>query len=101
MWKYRFGAFVILAVAALVGYFVYTTELPVVTPGATATSTPTITASDYAFKLGLDLRSGSHLVYRADTTGLASADVKGAMDSLRGKNQGLTYVHRLVLGEGA
>lgn len=83
MWKYRFGAFIILAVAALVGYFVYTTELPVVTPGLTATSTPTVTASSFAFKLGLDLKSGSHLVYRADTSALAGGDIKGAMNSLR------------------
>ncbi|MDO8619723.1 MAG: protein translocase subunit SecD [bacterium] len=83
MWKYRFGALILLVVAGLIGFFVYTTEQPIVTPGATATSTPTITASSYAFKLGLDLRSGSHLVYRADTASLESGDVKGAMDSLR------------------
>ncbi len=83
MWKYRFGALILLVIAGLVGFFVYTTELPIITPGVTASSTPTVTASSYAFKLGLDLRSGSHLVYRADTTGLESGDVNGAMDSLR------------------
>ncbi len=83
MWKYRFGAFILLAVAVLVGYFAYTTEQLIITPGITATSTPTVTASSYAFKLGLDLRSGSHLVYRADTGALKTGEVDGAMESLR------------------
>ncbi len=85
MWKYRFGAFVILAVAALVGYFVYTTELPVET-ASTSTTTPSVVAqSKYAFKLGLDLRSGSLIIYRADTSRLEleGGDIQGAMDSLR------------------
>jgi len=67
MWKYRIGALVLIAVAALIGYFVYTTELG---------------QSDYAFKLGLDLKSGSHLVYKADTSTLASGEVGGAMTTL-------------------
>ncbi|MSU55967.1 MAG: protein translocase subunit SecD [Candidatus Taylorbacteria bacterium] len=83
MWKYRFSALFILVIAALVGYFVYTTELPVET-ASVSTSTPSVAMqSKYAFKLGLDLRSGSHLVYRADTSLLGAGDVKGAMDSLR------------------
>ena len=36
------------------------------------------------FKLGLDLRGGSHLVYQADTSALpAGADIGEAMSSLR------------------
>lgn len=68
MWKYRLGACILLVVAALIGFFVYKTETE---------------QSSFAFKLGLDLKSGSHLVYRADTSSLTSSDVKGAMDSLR------------------
>jgi len=68
MWKYRLGAIGLIILAVLVGYFVYSTELG---------------DSKHAFKLGLDLRSGSHLVYRADTASLDSADVEGAMTSLR------------------
>ncbi|HBV01494.1 MAG TPA: protein translocase subunit SecD [Candidatus Taylorbacteria bacterium] len=68
MWKYRYWTFIIFLAAALVGFFVYKTE---------------IGESNFAFKLGLDLRSGSHLIYRADTSSLESDDVKGAMDSLR------------------
>ncbi len=80
MWKYRFSALILLVVATLVGYFVYSTELPQKV-SSTSTTTPAV-ASEYAFKLGLDLRSGSHLVYRADTSSLEAADIKGAMDSL-------------------
>ena len=36
------------------------------------------------FKLGLDLRGGTHLVYQADTKDLAPADVPEAMASLQG-----------------
>lgn len=35
------------------------------------------------FRLGLDLRGGSHLVYQADTTGLPAGDISEAMSSLR------------------
>ena len=81
MWKYRFGTFILLVVAALIGFFVYTTEQPV--EQSLTTSTTVQIASHYAFKLGLDLKSGSHLVYRADTSTLKGGDVKGAMASLR------------------
>ncbi len=86
MLKYRLSALVILVVAVLVGYFVYTTERSTeggVTASSTAPVTITTQNSRFAFKLGLDLRSGSHLVYRADTSKLESGDVKGAMESLR------------------
>ncbi len=36
------------------------------------------------FRLGLDLSGGSHLVYEADTSSLASSDISDAMESLRG-----------------
>lgn len=36
-----------------------------------------------SFRLGLDLRGGSHLVYEADTSALRSADIGEAMSSLR------------------
>ena len=73
----------LIAVAVAIGYFVYTTEQPVVTQGLTATSTPTVTASKLAFKLGLDLNGGSHLVYQADTSKISSGDIPDAMSALR------------------
>ncbi len=68
MWKYRIGALILIVVAAGIGYFVYTTE---------------VEKSDYAFKLGLDLKSGSHVVYKAETSTLAAEEVSGAMETLR------------------
>lgn len=35
------------------------------------------------WRLGLDLRGGSHLVYEADTSSLPAADIKDAMSALR------------------
>ncbi|MBI2097374.1 MAG: protein translocase subunit SecD [Candidatus Vogelbacteria bacterium] len=35
------------------------------------------------FRLGLDLRGGSHLVYEAETSSLPAADIKDAMSALR------------------
>ncbi len=39
--------------------------------------------SQHPFKLGLDLAGGSHLVYEADTSGVASAEVSELMGVLR------------------
>jgi len=83
MLKRRVAAMFLIAVAVAIGYFVYTTEQPVVTQGLTATSTPTVTASKLAFKLGLDLNGGSHLVYQADTSKISSGDIPDAMSALR------------------
>lgn len=68
MWKKRLIALILLAVAALVGFFVYSTE--------TANS-------KFAFKLGLDLNGGAHLIYNADTSKIAASEVDDAMASLR------------------
>src|SRR3989344_2296001 len=83
MAKRRITALLLIVIAAAIGYFVYTTEKPIVTPGATATSTPSVTASNFVFKLGLDLNGGSHLVYEADTSKISSSDVPEAMSALR------------------
>ena len=60
MWKYRVSALVLILLAALIGFFVYQTEQPVAAP-VTASSTAPVaitTSSRFAFKLGLDLKSG-------------------------------------------
>ena len=68
MAKYRFWAIIIIAMAIVAGFFVWNTQKP---------------DSNRKFKLGLDLSGGTHLVYKADTTGVSSADISGAMQSLR------------------
>ncbi|HEY4501555.1 MAG TPA: protein translocase subunit SecD [Candidatus Paceibacterota bacterium] len=68
MFAIRYWSVVILIAAAAVGFFVYTT---------------TGTAGRFDFKLGLDLSGGSHLVYNADTSKIAAADVADSLASLR------------------
>ncbi len=59
--KIRFIALIILIAGAAVGYFDWL----------------------HPFHLGLDLQGGTHLVYRADVSSVAAADVGEAMASLR------------------
>ena len=60
-------ALFVLLVAGLLAWFVFSTNAP---------------DSKYRVKLGLDLAGGTELVYRADTSGVAS-DPQGALNSLR------------------
>lgn len=66
----RLLAIFILVCAGALGYFVYVSELP----GA---------FWHRPFRLGLDLRGGSHLVFEADTQSLAAEDISPAMVSLK------------------
>jgi protein-export membrane protein SecD len=68
MWKYRAWAVVVLLVAAAAAWFVFASEKP---------------EGRFAFRLGLDLRSGSHLVYTADTTAVPEGETRSAMEALR------------------
>lgn len=60
--KTRIIAFFLLVIAVGIGFFVYYYK---------------------DFKLGLDLAGGTHLVYKADISKLASADVSSSMEALR------------------
>ena len=64
-----FRAIVVIILGVLVGYFTYTTTLQ--------------SGTKYPFKYGLDLAGGSHLVYVADVSKIAQADVPSAMAVLR------------------
>jgi len=68
MWKIRIVAIILLLAGASIGYFNYSTET---------------SESRFPIKLGLDLSGGSHLVYRADISGVDSSEVKDSMDALR------------------
>ncbi len=80
MLKKRITVLIILLIGVLVGYFVYRSELSHrnVLNGAEETR-----LSTYPFKLGLDLSGGTHLVYRADVSGVKGGEVDDAMSSLR------------------
>ncbi len=83
MFRNRVIAILLVLAAAAVGFFVYSTEQARVS-SSTATSTPaTVSFSRFKFKLGLDLAGGSQLVYKADTSKLAPADVGPSMGALR------------------
>lgn len=77
MWKTRLLALGILIIGVGIGYFVYTSEPRLHTGDAPAF------VKKFPFKLGLDLSGGTHLVYRADVSQVASGDVRDSMDSLR------------------
>ncbi len=68
MFKRRFWAVILLLIASLIGYFVYSTNK---------------VDSSKKFKLGLDLNGGIELVYQADTSGISSVDISGKMNSLK------------------
>ncbi len=68
MLKIRVAAIALLLLSIGVAFFVYRTEH---------------TGGKYAFKLGLDLRPGSHLVYTADVSQIDSTEVDSALNSLR------------------
>lgn len=68
MFALRYSAVVILLVAGLLGYFIYST-----TGGE----------GRFDFKLGLDLSGGTHLVYSADTSKLEAADIQDSLTTLR------------------
>ena len=67
MWKTRIIALVFLALGIFLGTYVYQTEQNGKDP----------------FKLGLDLRGGSYLVYQADVSDIADGEIDNSMDSLR------------------
>ena len=66
--KTRVNAVVMLVLGLLLGYFVYSTQEA---------------ESRWSFKLGIDLKGGTQLVYNADTSKLTGADVDDAMSALR------------------
>jgi protein-export membrane protein SecD len=68
MLKQRAKAVMLLVVATIIGYFVYVSSLP----GGT-----------HPFRLGLDLSSGSYLVFNADVSKLAATDIADSMSALR------------------
>lgn len=73
MSKTRIGAVVIIIVAVVLGWLLFASEKAV--EGGTL--------SGFKFKLGLDLKGGTQLVYKADLTNIKGVDVNDAMAGLR------------------
>ena len=79
MWSKRLSAIIILILGLLGAYFILQSE-----PNLARSTWPTPGFfAKLPFKLGLDLSGGSHLVYRADVSDVASGEVSDALNSLR------------------
>ena len=96
MKKTRIYAVIVLLVAVGLAYFNYHSEFnpfndsplakafpALAVAPATGTSTTPSFVTNYPLKFGLDLRGGARLVYRADTSKIAAADVSDLMGALR------------------
>ena len=81
MWKTRITALIILLLGFGIGFFVYKSEVYHKLDVANNV-TPTGIVK-FPFKLGLDLKGGTHLVYKADVSAIDATQVKDSMDSLR------------------
>lgn len=77
MWKKHFLLVLVIIFVVLVGLFIYKSE-PRLSGEFERSS-----FLDKPFMLGLDLSSGTQLVYSADVKNLPEGDVSGAMNSLR------------------
>jgi protein-export membrane protein SecD len=80
MVKTRIAALLIFLLGIGVGFFVYKSEITSreLAPNETATD-----MAKFPFKLGLDLKGGTHLVYKADLTGVKESEISDSMSSLR------------------
>ncbi len=67
MWKYRLASVAILALGALLGWYVYSSEV----------------SGSRPFRLGLDLSGGTQLLYKADTSSIVSTDKEESLNALR------------------
>lgn len=67
MWKTRLVALGLLAFGALIGWYVYSSEI----------------SGSRPFRLGLDLSGGTQLVYKADLSEIGEANTNDSMASLR------------------
>ena len=65
--KYRLSALLILILGALLGWYVYSSQM----------------SGSRPFVLGLDLSGGTQLLYKADTSAIAAGQVDESMDALR------------------
>ncbi|MEK7531445.1 MAG: protein translocase subunit SecD [Patescibacteria group bacterium] len=70
MWKHRLTALFLIFFGVFVGYFLFTSER-----GGFG--------SRFPFELGLDLKGGTHLLYKADVSKVSKSDKDSLMQSLR------------------
>lgn len=66
--KFRLTSLIILIILSLSAWFVFSTEKE---------------EGRYNFKYGLDLQGGTHLMYKADISGIVDGDIDGALNTLK------------------
>ena len=79
MWRKIILALIILILSAGVALFVFKSE-PKLNKNFEAEKT---FFKNHSFRLGLDLSGGSHLIYKADISGIPSGQVTDSMNALR------------------
>ena len=79
MWKKIVLALIILILGSGIAFFVFKSEPKLNKNFATANSF----FKNHPFRLGLDLSGGSHLIYRADISGVPTGQVGESMNALR------------------
>lgn len=79
MWKKIILSLIVLILASGVGLFVYKSEYRLNKNFGSESSF----LQNHQFRLGLDLSGGSHLVYKADVSGVPAGEVGDSMESLR------------------
>ncbi len=79
MWKKLVSILIVLILGGAVAFFVFKSE-PKLNPNFANESS---FFKNSPFRLGLDLSGGSHLIYKADVSGVKAGDVSTSMDALR------------------
>src|SRR3989338_2570720 len=79
MWKKIVLALIILILATGVGFFVFKSESKL----NSNFENERAFFKNHSFRLGLDLSGGSHLIYKADVSGVPSGQIADSMDALR------------------
>ena len=79
MWKKRILAIIILLLGTGIAFFVFKSEPKLNKNFANQSSF----LKSHPFRLGLDLSGGSHLIYKADVSGVAAGQVSDSMNALR------------------
>jgi len=79
MWKKVISILIVLILGGTVAFFVFKSE-----PGLNSNfKNESSFLKSFPFRLGLDLSGGSHLIYKADISGVAAGQVSDSMDALR------------------
>ena len=79
MWKKRVLALIILLIGVGLAFFVFKSEFKLNKNFGNASSF----LQQHQFRLGLDLSGGSHLIYKADVSGVPAGQVSDSMNALR------------------